>query len=110
MLRNEHGVFATGCLYYPEHNTDYGDWLTVGMPLKRRDMEPHECEDDDYHAVYLGMALDNPVVGVRNQDFKVHTLEIFDSCVEMRLYWEVDFEFIPESKKPYYRSETNRWA
>lgn len=110
MLRNEHGVFATGCLYYPEHNTDYGDWLTVGMPLKRRDMEPHECEDDDYHAVYLGMALDNPVVGVRNQDFKVHTLEIFDSCVEMRLHWEVDFESIPESKKPYYRSETNRWA
>lgn len=112
MLRNEQGIFGIGCSYYPEHNTDYGDWITVGMPLKRRNMTKQECEKDDFRAVYLGMAIDNPVVGLRKDNAKnrVHTLEIFDSCVEMRLHWEVDFDSIPEENRPTHRNPVNRWA
>jgi hypothetical protein len=111
MLKNEHGFFGIGCSYYPEHNTDYGDWITIGMPLKRRNMEPHECDTDDFRAVYLGIAIDNPIVGIRRDDKKnkVHTLEVFDSCVEMRLHWEVDFDSIPEKYKPYHRNITSIW-
>jgi hypothetical protein len=110
-VKNENGFFGIGCSYYPEHNTDYGGWITIGMPLKRRNMAPEECEVDDYRAVYLGMATDSPVVGVRkdNKKNKVHTLEIFESCVEMRLHWEVDFDAIPENNKPYWKNEKTIW-
>jgi len=111
MIRNREGIFGIGCLHFPEHNTDYGDWLTVGMPLKRRDMAPEECDEDDYQAVYLGFALDNPVVGVRRdmRAVRVHRLEVFEDVVEMRLHWEVDFQSLPEELRPYWRNAKPFW-
>ena len=111
MIRNREGIFAIGCLYFPEHNTDYGDWLTIGMPLKRRDMAPEECDEDDYRAVYLGFAMDNPVVGVRRdmEAVRIYRLEIFEDCVEMRLHWEVDLASMPEGLHPYWRNPRSIW-
>jgi hypothetical protein len=60
-------------------------------------MGPKECDEDDYSAVCLGFAMANPVVGIRRDmaAVRIHRLEVFDDCVEIRPHWEVDFASMP---------------
>ena len=60
-------------------------------------MGPKECDEDDYSAFCLGFAMDNPVAGTRSDmaAVRIHRLEVFDDCVEIRPHWEVDFASMP---------------
>jgi hypothetical protein len=111
VLKSKDGVFGLGTIYYPEHNTDYGDWITVGMPLKRKDFNQSEISEDEYKAIYIGFMGDNPMVGVRRdmEAVRIWKIEIFPNCVDMRLIWEVDFDLIPESAKPFGRNLKTIW-
>jgi hypothetical protein len=111
VLQNKEGVFGLGTIYWPEHETDFGNWLTVGMPLKRKDFNEDEVGEDNYKGVYLGFLKDNPMVGVRRDmnAVRIWKIEIFANCVEMRTVWEVDYSLIPEKAKPYYRNLKTIW-
>jgi hypothetical protein len=111
ILKNKEGVFGLGTIYYPEHNTDYGTWITVGMPLKRKDILQNEVDGDEYRGIYLGFCNDNPIVGIRRdmEAVRIWKMEIFLNCTEMRLIWEVDFDLIPESAKPFGRNLKTIW-
>lgn len=111
VLKSKEGVFGLGTIYWPEHNTDYGDWLTIGMPLKRKDFLPEEVAEDEYKAIYIGFAGENPLVGVRRdmEAVRIWKIEVFNNCTEMRTVWEVDYSLIPESTKPSHRNLKTIW-
>lgn len=102
VLQSKDGVFGLGTIYWPEHSTDYGDWLTKGMPLKRKDFDKTEVGEDEYRGIYIGFSGNNPMVGVRRdmEAVRIWKIEIFDNCTDMRYVWEVDYDLVPESAKP----------
>jgi hypothetical protein len=81
------------------------------MPLKRKDFAQSEISEDEYKAIYVGFMGDNPMVGVRRdmEAVRIWKIEIFPNCVDMRLIWEVDFDLIPESAKPFGRNLKTIW-
>lgn len=105
------GLFGTGCIYWPENDSDYGHWLTVGTPLRRRGLVDTGRGPVGLGGVYLGFAGGRPAVGVRTgrPPRRFRRIELFADCVVMRLNWEVDFAALPEEGFPYWRNRQPFW-
>ena len=105
------GLFGIGCLQWPANDSDFGNWVTVGTPLKRRGAEPGDCRREGYRGAYLGFAWGRPAVGVgtgRRLRW-VGRVELFADCVVMRPVWEVDFAALPEKSFPYWLNRKPFW-
>lgn len=76
----------------PKNSEDYGDDQTVGLCLKRKNVNVFEGNPDDKFGIFLGKQKDKFIVGVNKlgSKFNFTACETFDNLNEMISEWILD--------------------
>lgn len=74
----------------PTGPLDYGDAATVGLHVKRTDLDLNDLNADDAFGMYLGEHQDGFVILITDLFSRPMVAEVFPTIEEMKEAWRLD--------------------